>query len=308
MTISYQGRQLQLVDRPCGVCDSREHRPIGSKRGMLTSFNFQIVECCKCHFVWVNPGLDDASLISLYDCDYYHGNGFDPCSTYLNGSEAVQDHPCYCSADLAAKISTTARRMGVPGRDVLDVGCGLGALIGELKRLGFDACGLETSSFAVQKCRGSGLEVVNAPLTDRPFGSKQFDIITMIEVIEHVASPRDLLRLVVPLLKPGGMLYIQTGNVEHAFSLLRRVKRGLTHIVTRTNSAPGILGGFSPIAWDYFSLEGHVSYLSPRTLSLLYSQCGLQTVRLPRTRNYGRFPSSLISHETMPVGKKPVSL
>jgi cyclopropane fatty-acyl-phospholipid synthase-like methyltransferase len=305
MGIAFHEKRLRLVDRPCNVCDSTRHRPVGLKKGSLTSFDFQIVECTECRFVWVNPGLDDASLLSLYDSDYYRGNGFDPFATYLSSFNAVQDHPCYSSADTAKRISALVHRIGVQGNDLLDVGCGLGMLVGALNKLGFHACGLETSSFAAQKCQSEGLEVVNAQLAERPFGSRKFDVITMIEVIEHVSAPKTLMQQIAPLLKPGGVVYVQTGNVEHAFSLMRRLDRGLKGM--RTAKSHQLRSAFSPIMWDYFSPEGHVSYLSPRTLSLLYGQCGLETVQVPRWRNHGgRFPRSLLWHKSMPIGRKPL--
>ena len=306
MQVAFQGRRLQLIDRPCNVCGSTKHRLIGSKRGALTSFDFQIVKCSDCRFVWVNPGLDDASLMSLYDSDYYHGKGFDRFATYLSGSNGVQDHPCYASSDIANRVSAAARRIGVRGKNLLDIGCGLGMLIKELNMLGFQACGLETSSFAAQKCQSEGLEVLNAQLAEHPFGSRQFDIITMIEVIEHVPAPKTLLQQAAALLGPGGILYVQTGNVEHAFSFMRRLDHGLRRIRVLRDKRWNLRRALSPVMWDYFSLEGHVSYLAPGTLSLLYGQCGLETIQLPRSRNAGRFPRSLLWYKSMPVGRKPL--
>jgi SAM-dependent methyltransferase len=179
--------------------------------------------------------------------------------------------------------------------------------IKELNRLGFQASGLETSSFAARKCQSEGLEVVNAQLAERPFGSRQFDIITMIEVIEHVPAPKTLLQQAAALLEPGGIVYVQTGNVEHAFSFMRRIDHGLRQIRIQQDKIRCLRSAFSPIMWDYFSLEGHVSYLAPGTLSLLYERCGLESVQLPRLRNSGRFPRSLLWYKSMPVGRKPLT-
>jgi SAM-dependent methyltransferase len=47
---------------------------------------------------------------------------------------------------------------------------------------------------------------------DRRFGESQFDVVSMIELIEHVADPRDLLETAVELLRPGGVVYLTTPN------------------------------------------------------------------------------------------------
>ena len=126
MEIPYRGGSLRLVDRTCNLCDSGKSLLIGRKRGVLTAFDFDIVACADCGFVFVNPGLDDRSLIALYDSDYYRGRGFDSCATYLSQAGEVQEHPCYRSDETASRVAAVARRVGIGGRDLLDVGCGLG--------------------------------------------------------------------------------------------------------------------------------------------------------------------------------------
>ena len=160
----------------------------------------------------------------------------------------------------------------------------VGGLIKEFNRLGFHACGIETSSFAVQKCRQQGLEVFEGRLTEAALGARKFDVITMIEVIEHLSDPVTVMRQIALLLKPYGIVHVQTGNVELAFSYLRRVDRGLKYLAGGGRRGANLSRAFDPILWGYFSLEGHVSYFSPRTLAFLYAKCGLEPVPVGRLR------------------------
>jgi SAM-dependent methyltransferase len=304
--ISFRGRFLRLVDRACNLCGSRQSRLIGRKKGVLTAYDFGIVICAQCGFVFVNPGLEDTSLIALYDQDYYRGEGFDCCASYLSQTDEVQEHPCYRSDHIASRLAALLRRVGVSGKDLLDVGCGLGNFVKEFNQLGFHACGIETSSFAVQKCRDQGLDVIEGQISADGFGGRKFDVITLFEVIEHLSDPMSVIKQAALLLKPGGVIHVQTGNVDHAFSYLRRIDRAVRCLGSREAHAENRSRMFDPIHWGYFSLEGHVSYFSPRTLAYLYKKCGLEPVPLPPVRTSGRFPRFLISQKQMPFGRKPL--
>ena len=305
MEILFRGRSLHLVDRACDLCGSRKNFLIGRKKGVLTSYDFAIASCAECGFVFVNPGLDDASLIALYDQDYYRGEGFDSCATYLSQNNEVQEHPCYRSDSTAKRLATVLSELGIGGKDLLDVGCGLGGFVKQCNKLGFHACGIETSSFAVQKCREQGLEVVEGQLSGMAFGGRKFDVITLIEVIEHVTNPTNVIQQAASLLKSGGVVHVQTGNVDHAFSYLRRIDRLLKHSTGGKRPLGSLTELMNPIAWDYFSLEGHVSYFSPRTLAFLYKKCRLDPIEVPAVKLNARFPRSLIPQKQMPLGRKP---
>jgi len=93
---------------------------------------------------------------------------------------------------------------------VLDVGCGAGDFLStlppELKR-----CGVEPSVAAAAAAEKNGVSILGATLDDL-YPEAGFDVITMIDVIEHVANPADLLDQALPHLTPGGSLIIATGD------------------------------------------------------------------------------------------------
>lgn len=133
-----------------------------------------------------------------------------------------------------------------PGRSMLDVGCGAGHLVRVALDRGWDATGIELSPAAVRICERFSLPCRVENLFSPGLDDQRFDLITMIEVIEHVPAPGSFLRRAAQLLTAEGLFYVTTPNFG-AFTrrLLRR-------------------------RWGPISNE-HLSYFTPRTLRRLLS-------------------------------------
>jgi 2-polyprenyl-3-methyl-5-hydroxy-6-metoxy-1,4-benzoquinol methylase len=97
-----------------------------------------------------------------------------------------------------------------PGMRVLDFGAGTGELVMLLRRASIDAAGLEYSDAARDFCeRRRGFQLYCDPSA---FPAESFDVVIMIEVIEHLTDLWGALADVRRLLKPGGVLFITTPN------------------------------------------------------------------------------------------------
>jgi SAM-dependent methyltransferase len=95
---------------------------------------------------------------------------------------------------------------GVPiaGRSVLDLGSGLGGYSQALLDHGAQILGLD---LAPEKIDGS-LPLIRADASRVPLAEARFDLVICASLIEHLASPQDLLDEIWRLLRPGGMLYL----------------------------------------------------------------------------------------------------
>lgn len=92
------------------------------------------------------------------------------------------------------------------GESVLDIGCGDGAFQKYLRKLkpSCRSLGVDMSSVAVEKLRSQGLDALHISPSDKPYKlpdkiGGEWDIVTMMEVIEHVVEAEDLMRQVMAL-------------------------------------------------------------------------------------------------------------
>lgn len=142
---------------------------------------------------------------------------------------------------------------------LLDVGCGSGDFLAEAAALGWAVHGTEYGDNFVAACRARGIAMHQGALRADAFGGSRFDVITSLEVIEHLTHPHELIAQMVELLRPGGLLYLTTPNY---------------------NSISRLLAGSG---WDVVNYPEHVSYFTPRTMHRLLTGHGLRRERIRTT-------------------------
>jgi 2-polyprenyl-3-methyl-5-hydroxy-6-metoxy-1,4-benzoquinol methylase len=149
-------------------------------------------------------------------------------------------------------------------RTLLDVGAGAGLLVAEARRRGLDAVGVEPSRPMVEHARElGGISLIQGRLPHPLLSNRLFDVITIVDVIEHVTNPVELLRDCGSALNPHGRLVVVTPDVG---SLAARLmgKR-----------------------WWHFRLA-HVGYFNRRSLQQATSRAGLLTIRTFRPKWFFR--------------------
>ena len=150
---------------------------------------------------------DEVRLGHVYDERY-----FERKYRYSKKEHAIQRY--YLSMIEWANQHTCHDLLNGCGRTALDVGCAYGFVVSLLRKLGYEASGIDISNYAVM--RGKELSEGNLLVSDAqhlPFKASSFDLITCFESLEHL--PRSILALnrIYELLKPGGILIITTPNV-----------------------------------------------------------------------------------------------
>jgi 2-polyprenyl-6-hydroxyphenyl methylase / 3-demethylubiquinone-9 3-methyltransferase len=106
-------------------------------------------------------------------------------------------------------------RTPLEGKSALDVGCGAGLLAEPLARLGAKVTGIDAApeviAVARQHAAAVGIEI-DYRVGDVQQLDGQFDLVTSLEVIEHVADPATFLKALAARLAPGGLLILSTPN------------------------------------------------------------------------------------------------
>jgi 2-polyprenyl-3-methyl-5-hydroxy-6-metoxy-1,4-benzoquinol methylase len=159
----------------------------------------------------------------------------------------------------ARKILEAVRRHKSGGR-LLDIGAASGILLEQAAKLGFEAEGIEPSRGLAQLAVNAGLKVKTG-LFPHPECPGPYDVITLIDVIEHVTTPVQLLREIANHLKPDGVGVLTTPDVQ---SLVAR-----------------LLGR----RWWHFRVA-HIGYFARDTITKALDQAGLRIVQISRPAWY----------------------
>lgn len=96
---------------------------------------------------------------------------------------------------------------------VCDVGCERSELLNVLKGAGCRVVGTQISTAAADFARWQfGIEVYVGELMEAPFASDRFDVVIMLNVLEHLRDPERYVAQVAGMLEPGGMFWIEIPN------------------------------------------------------------------------------------------------
>ncbi len=145
------------------------------------------------------------------------------------------------------------------GQHVLDVGCGGGILAESMARQGAEVLGIDLAEKSLKVAQLHALETQTQGLSYRQVAAEalaeempgQFDVVTCMEMLEHVPDPASIVRACATLAKPGGWVFFSTINrnpksfllaIVGAEYLLKLVPRG-THEYARL-LRPSELGQF----------------------------------------------------------------
>ena len=203
----------------CNVCGSDDYDIVFPKGYAQIH---QIVRCRRCGLMYANPQ-------EHVDCDDYAARS--PAEEYDPEDEGNKH---YYQKQLV-QLSDSVRALRVlnqlfPGRGrLLEVGSHAGILLNRIRADGWQVVGLEPfrplANFARKK---HGLEVIDGILPNPALPSGHFDAVIMLHVIEHMPDPAENIRELRRVLKPGGVLVVETPRFNSlSFKILGRHERSI---------------------------------------------------------------------------------
>ena len=226
---------------PCPTCGSEAHTQLFEKRG------YTIVRCDECSLVFSNPQV----IADVVLDEYREGGSNDLWVDVLTSPRQLE----LDRAKFAEILDELEPYRGEGS--LLDVGTSIGLFLHQAAERGWRGLGTEFGRRALAYARDElGVEAVDTPIEEL---DGEYDVVTVLSVLEHVNEPRGFLREVRRLLKPGGATYLIVPNVD---SLATRV----LHEQAAT-----------------FDGRNHLLYFSPRTLRDLLEREGFDVVET-RTR------------------------
>lgn len=224
----------------CVLCKSATFRFLFERK------QFRIEKCVSCDLVQVTNVPAVESLQNFYDKSY-----FDSSYASLSDNRAKQR---YVYVNFENKLDQIEGRVGKRGK-LLDIGCSFGFFLDAARKRGWAVEGIDMSAYAVEYAGSRlNLPVKNGCITEADFAKQSFDVITMWDVIEHLANPKETLKGVSECLKGDGMLVVSTPDVD-SFRARLEGKR-----------------------WRVWVPPDHLLYFSPRTMGRLCELCNLEII------------------------------
>jgi 2-polyprenyl-3-methyl-5-hydroxy-6-metoxy-1,4-benzoquinol methylase len=229
------GESRVLYDRPYRIDTLSEAGTFAATTDEFQSYG-TIVECSGCGLVFTNPRPTKDDLLKGY-AEYV-----DELYNQEGSSRSINAH-----------LSLATIKRYKTGGKLLEVGTSSGYFL-NAARVDFSVEGLEPSHWAAKHARERyRLDVYAESLESTTrFQAGTFDVVAMIDVIEHVTDPLGFLKRGAELLKPGGVLYLVTPDVG---SLSARILRG-----------------------SWWGLRpAHIYYFDRSTMSAMLDRAGLET-------------------------------
>lgn len=201
--MSAAAAQVPLSSDRCGICGG-VGQPFRKKHG------FTILLCRKCGNAYVPSSLVPEDLEDIYSRGYFEGEQTTGYPGYLADSELYLQN-------FRSRLSVL-EALPTKGRRILDVGAAYGLFLKVAREAGWDASGVEIApDCAVEAARISGAPVLCGDFATVPVEGP-FDVIVMLDVIEHLRDPVAAMRRAHELLAPSGYLVIDTGDIDTPWS------------------------------------------------------------------------------------------
>jgi SAM-dependent methyltransferase len=223
----------------CPVCGGTDrgvlHAGLRDRAFRTAPGRWTMMRCRGCGSAYLDPRPTPESIELAYRSYYTHGSAPPPptvgrlrqglAADYRRARWDYSDEPGIPGGRLIPRVApsrgaTVDREIrhlpATPGGRLLDVGCGSGAFVARMAELGWRAEGIDPDPTAVAGAREAGLNVKQGMVADLAPAEHDgvFDAVTLSHVIEHLHDPAGDLRRIRDLLRPGGMLWIATPNLE----------------------------------------------------------------------------------------------
>jgi SAM-dependent methyltransferase len=236
---------MRVSASPAGYC------PACGCSGMFSRIHSGLDRCRSCGFVtYLEVERDE--LLRLYDESYFSGSEY---ADYLGEQQALRRSMRRHLAQMA--------RFRPHGGSLLEVGCAYGLFLDEAARRYESVAGVDICSGPVRYAREVlGHEAREGDFLEMELPEARFDVVCMWDTLEHLPTPDRFIRRAAWMLRPGGFLFLTTGDIGSLNARLRGRN------------------------WRQIHPPTHLNYFSRETLNRLLTRIGFEVAGIETASYY----------------------
>ena len=263
--------EVRTTTWACAVCGADDGRPYRSRMYAIGERTFDLTRCRRCGLVYCNPRPDEGTLGRMYDDEEYYTHGYNLGVEDQNYFERRDELVAEAEEEWAVIESEVGGRGAA-----LELGSAGGFFLEGARRRGWQVAGVELSPPAAGYSREElGLEVFEGWLADAPYEPGRFDVAVADNVLEHTTDPRETLRQLRELVRPGGHVLVVVPSYVNSgiFRMLLAARRVLPRRLLGPELCSMLKFGDGDGGFPYHILE-----FDRPTLVRLVESAGLEVV------------------------------
>lgn len=191
------GIDEKMKEISCPLCCAESYITIWS----LEDYSFS--KCPTCNLVYQNPQPIPEDVEKRYDNSYFEYE--------------IENETAFLDLILLGLNDTgfDPEKLGDGNKRILDIGCATGLFLSYMKNIGWETFGVEICHSAAEYGnRERDVNIFTGTLDKADYPADFFDVIHLSHVIEHINEPDSFISEIYRILKPGGVIYCTTPNVD----------------------------------------------------------------------------------------------
>ena len=260
----------------CNICNSTKYNKLCAIKNSETGVTFDLVKCSQCGLVYINPQPTAEELGQYYVKGEYYSYGevlkedqgkLDLFSRIKKSfreqiflTYGSHGNSCLKKIKMVLYFPLKRRFGGIPAfkknGKLLDIGCGDGLFIKQLKDVGWNVSGIEIDSEAVKRAQSHNLDVRCGKFEKLDVENEVYDVVRLWHVLEHFNQPKQNLKKIADILKPKGQIILGVPNIDSLYSKIFREN------------------------WAGLDMPRHLYHFSPQTIKEMLTECGYTDIKV----------------------------
>lgn len=250
----------------CNICKAGHCTKLVEFTSDLDKESYSVMKCSSCGLLFLNPipVLTPEKLTQIYGEEY---------------AETVYPDGYYVQLEGAVNKQMEIIEKHVKVGKALNIGA-MGEEVKSIKKRGWNLTIVDASKYAVERTRkrGDADEVYHSKIEDFSYTPESFDFIKFGHIIEHLVDPAEALKKLWTMLRPGGVILIDTDNADGLETKVEEAIMGPMRISVIRELAENLVGKKYNLRYGRLTPPVHLYTFTLKSLSFIVEKCGFKVL------------------------------